>query len=76
MKSKCVLHLFRVVAKVERFTKQLVRSQNLFDLVQIRVRATSQDPQDITARMQERFDRGDEAFEVRLVEQRLAVGKA
>jgi hypothetical protein len=33
----------------------------------IRLRSTSQDPQDVAAWFQERIDRGDEAIEVSLV---------
>jgi hypothetical protein len=36
----------------------------------------NEDPHDVPARFHERVDRGDEALEVKLVEQRLPVGKA
>ena len=45
-------------------------------LENIRVGATSQDPQDVAARLHETLDRVDEAFEVNLVYQRLAVRQA
>jgi len=71
-----LLHLGHVVAKVHHFTVHLVLAQHLFQLGNTRFRSTSQDPQDVAARLHERCDRLDEAFEVRLVKQRLAVRKA
>ena len=51
----------------------LYLAKNRFHPGNIRVRATNKDPQDVAARLHERIERLDEAFEVSLVEQRLAV---
>ena len=51
-------------------------SEHLFRLDRIRVGATNQEPQDVAAALHERFDGLEEAFEVRLVQHRLAVRKA
>ena len=68
-----LLQLFHVVAKVEHCNAHPVLSQKSFHLGNIRVRATNKDPQDVAARLHEGIERLDEAFEVSLVEQRLAV---
>ena len=71
-----LLHVFRVVAQIEHFNVELELGQNPFNRGNTRVGATSQDPQDVAARLHETLDRSDEAFEVNLVYQRLAVRQA
>ena len=69
-------HVSRVVAMVEHFNPQLELDQSLVSIGKTRLRATSQDPHNVAAWLQERVDSVDEALEVYHVEQGLAVREA
>ena len=69
-------HLLRVVAKVEHLMAQPLLFQDLFQFIQIGLRAPSQDPYDIASWKQQRLAAGDKSVEINFVNHRFAVRKS
>ena len=70
-----LLHLFRVVAKVEHLDGEDVLGQDLPQLPVVFIRAPPEHPQHVPPRVHERREGLDVPFEVPLVQRRLAVGE-